>query len=248
MTPQTSQSVCATKMNFVFCNNPWIMPPEPDVIRAIFDAEGTTQHFPAGTRLVHGGVSGSVYFVKKGLVTFGYYDAAAVFQVLNIILPGRTVGDLDSLTTDPCGIVAECLKPCVLSVLPRETWLDAIRSSVDTMQAYALSANQKHQCAMEGLINNQTLSLPLRLKRLLLALIQTHYTLHPEGWNPCPTALTVTDLAKVLSASRPWVSRTLSTWITEGLMKKDGRTLLIKASLFDEILRGTSQVRTPTSL
>lgn len=225
----------AIRMNFVFCNNPWIMPPEPDIIRDIFVRRGTIQHFPAGTRLTHGGVAGSVYFVNKGLATFGYFDASAVFQVLNIILPGRTVGDLDSLTSDPCTIIAECIKPCVLSVLTKEEWQDAIRSSVATMEAYALSANKKHQCAMEGLINNRTLPLPLRLKRLLLALIQTHYTLHQDRWNPCPASLTVTDLAKVLSASRPWVSRTLSAWIAEGLMKKDGRSLLIKAELFNDL-------------
>ena len=93
------------------------MPPEPDIIRDIFVRRGTIQHFPAGTRLTHGGVAGSVYFVNKGLATFGYFDASAVFQVLNIILPGRTVGDLDSLHQRPlhhhCGmrqtLCSECL-------------------------------------------------------------------------------------------------------------------------------------------
>ena len=133
----------AIRMNFVFCNNPWIMPPEPDIIRDIFVRRGTVQHFPAGTRLTHGGVAGSVYFVNKGLVTFGYFDASAVFQVLNIILPGRTVGDLDSLSNDPCTIIAECVKPCVLSVLTKEEWQDAIRSTVqqpDTSIAVAPQA------------------------------------------------------------------------------------------------------------
>lgn len=227
----------STSMNYVFCNNPWIMPPEPDVIRLIFEENGQLEKFPAGSRLMHGGVAGNVYFVKKGLITFGYFDASAVYQVLNLILPGRTVGDLDSLDPAPCGIIAECLKPSTLYVLSHEAWTKAIRSSVESMEAYALSANKKHQCAMEGLINNRTLALPQRLKRLILALIQTHYSLRSEGWNPCPASLTVTDLAKVLSASRPWVSKTLSSWITEGLMKKDGRSLLVRAELFDDIVK-----------
>ena len=222
-------------MNYVFCNTPWIMPLEPDVIRHFFEEKGRLEKFPAGHKLLHGGVAGNVYFVKKGLVTFGYFDASSAFQVLNLILPGRTVGDLDSLDPAPCGIIAECLKPCTLYVLSHEDWIKAVRSSVESMQAYALSANRKHQCAMEGLINNRTLSLPQRLKRLILALIQTHYALRRDGWNPCPIPLTVTDLAKVLSASRPWVSKTLSDWIAAGLMKKDGRSILVHAELFDDV-------------
>ena len=232
----------------IFCNNPWVMPPEPAIIRRIFEERGALMTFAKSTTLAHGGSDGLVYCMKKGVVTFGYLDAKEDYQVLSLIIAGRTVGDLDSLDPAPCGIIAEVLKPSELWVLHRDEWLAAIRTSVETMEAYALSANRKHQCAMEGMIANYTQPLELRLKYLILALIQSHYPVRPGDWNPCPVTLNITDIAHIVASSRSWVSRTISGWIEAGLVRKDRRILLFHGRLFqDELTCGKYSTWPPAS-
>ena len=225
----------------IFCTNPWIMPAEPPVIRKIFEDHGNIVRYEKGSAISHGGKAGSVFLLKKGLVTFGYLDAQEVYRVLSLITPGRTVGDLDSLDQRPCGIIAECLKPSELYVLTHEEWLKNIRSNVEVMEAYALSANRKHQCSMEGMIANYTQPLEMRLRFLLLALIESHYPLKVDGWNPSPVPLSITDISHLVASSRPWVSRTMSHWMKEGLMKKDGRIRSYHGSLLSSLLDPTEK-------
>ena len=218
----------------VFFSVPWIMPAEPELICAIFRECGRERRFDRGEMIPHGGADSSVFLVQQGVVTFGYYDKDGRYQVFDVVLPGRTVGDLESLDTLSYPIIARCIRPVRALAVGREQWLARLRSSVEVMEAFSRSAIRKHQCTMEGMVCNYTLSLEERLRRFFYALITTHYTPKEAGWNPCPVALTVTELSRIMACNRSWVSRTLSGWIAAGLAKKDGRMLLISSRLFAE--------------
>ena len=217
----------------IFHTVPWVMPKEPEEIQRIFREHGRLVHFSQGKLLAHGGPAGNICLVTQGTVTFGYYDRQDHYQVFNLILPGRTIGDLESLDVSSFPIIARCIRPTTLLVVDRATWLAQLRASAATMEVYALSANRKHQCTMEGMICNYTLPLEERLRLLFYALITAHYSPKEEGWNPCPVALTVTEIAQVVACNRSWVSRTLSRWISGGLAKKDGRILLLSSRLLE---------------
>lgn len=216
---------------------PWVMPEEPEIIRRIFYSRGVLKSFPKGTVLKHGGEDGVVYLVSSGVVTFGFLDVNNRYQVISLSLPGRTVGDLDSLDPTPCSIIAEVLKPVKMYCVPRSVWIEELRSNIDVMEAYAQSANYKHQCTMQGMVANYTWALADRLRLLFYSLIKTSYDFKMDDWNPLPVKLNNTELATVVSVNRSWVSRTLSHWEAEGLARKDGRILLLHASLFSDFSR-----------
>ena len=218
--------------NSIFNTKPWVMPREPEEIRAIFTEFGRPRVFERGAMIAHGGEDGAVCMVERGVVTFGYYDRDQRHQVFNVILPGRTVGDLESLDASSYPIIAKCIRPTRVLIVGRDLWLERLRSSVQVMEAYARSANLKHQCTMEGMICNYTLPLEERLRKFFYALITAHYSPKPAGWNPCPVVLTVTEIARIVACNRSWVSRTLSGWVASGLVKKDGRMLLLSSRLF----------------
>ncbi len=227
-------SVLLSMNSSVFQTVPWIMPAEPEAIQRIFEQYGRESRFDRGEMIPHGGAEGSVYLIQQGVVTFGYYDREQRYQVFNVVLSGRTVGDLDSLGRRTIPVIAKCIRPTRVLVVGREVWLSSLRASVETMEAYAVSANRKHQCTMEGMICNYTLALEERLRKFFYALITAHYTPKVSGWNPCPVALTVTELARIVACNRSWVSRTISGWIAQRLAKKDGRMLLISSRLFEQ--------------
>ena len=84
-------------MSQVFSQKPWVMPEEPPRIKKIFEQHGKVLQYKKGAIFSHGSDNSSVYLVIKGLVTFGYFDSLDHYQVLSLILPGRSIGDLDSL-------------------------------------------------------------------------------------------------------------------------------------------------------
>ena len=220
----------------IFHTVPWVMPREPEEIQAIFRGLGRAAHFSQGRQIDHGKADSPVALVTHGAVTFGYYDRKDRYQVCNLVLPGRTVGDLESLDAEaPYPIIARCIRPTSVLVVDRGPWVAALRSSVKTMEVYAVSAILKHHCTMEGMICNYTEPLEIRLRRLFYALITSCYSLKDGDWNPCPVALTVTEISQIVACNRSWVSRTLSKWIAKGLARKDGRILLLSSGLFAEI-------------
>lgn len=220
----------------VFKALPWVMPSEPPEIAEIFRRHGRRIECPAGHQILHGLDSG-VTLIEKGVVVFSFNDLENRCQIFSLCLPGRTIGDLESLEPEAYAAAdALCIKPCSLLTVSRETWLAAIRASVPMMEAYAKSANRKHWCAMEGMIANYTQPLDVRLRLFLLALISSHYEPGAREWNPCPVVLTVTDIAKIVAANRSWVSRRLSSWGEEGLLKKDGVFFVFHRDLFREFL------------
>lgn len=213
---------------------PWVLPAEPESIWKIFFTHGARVSFPRHATLTHGGVDGKVYLVVKGLVTFGYLDINHKFQIICVVLPGSTVGDLDSLDPTPCSILAETVKPTELLCIPRDVWLDELRSSVCLMEDYAKSANFKHQCTMAGMIANYTQPLEQRLRLLLFSLIQSYYPLKPDDWNPLPVKLSVTEIASIVATNRCWCSRTFSKWTELGLIDKSGGYIRIHGRLLKE--------------
>lgn len=87
---------------------------------------------------------------------------------------------------------------------------------------------------MEGMIANYTLDLAERMKALLRSVIESWYPLRTDGWNPLPIAHNVTEISRIVSASRSSASVILSRWTDEGLVRWDGRRLILHGSLFED--------------
>lgn len=219
----------------IFDALPWVMPAEPPEIQRIFQRRGRRIECPAGKLILHGFEAG-VTLIERGVVVFSFNDAGNRCQIFSLSLPGCTVGDLEPLEPKIISAAeAECIKPCTVLHVSQAAWLEEIRSSVDMMESYAKSANRKHRCVMEGMIANYTQPMEVRLRLFLYSLVSSHYEAGSREWNPCPVALTVTDIAKIVAANRSWVSRTISAWIDQGKARKDGHLLVFRRSLFEDL-------------
>ncbi|MCI6531215.1 Crp/Fnr family transcriptional regulator [Mesosutterella porci] len=230
----------------IFQTAPWVMPEEPREIQDIFRSKGKPVRFSLGEMIPHGIEKAAVHLLTKGVVLFGYYDAGDRLQVFNILLPGRCVGEFDAAACPDRPVAfpinAACVRPVEALSLDHCEYVSALRSSTSLMETAMRSCIWKHHCTMEGMICNYTLPVEMRLRVLLYSLIEAYYRLSEGGWNPIPVPLSVTAFATVVSSNRSWVSRLFSQWSSEGLLKKDGRMLLVHSSLFDPI-RGNKNLR-----
>ena len=71
-----------------------------------------------------------------------------------------------------------------------------------------------------------------------------------EPWLPCPVTLSVTEISRVVAATRSSVSTRLSEWCAAGLMRKDVRAMFFRPALFEGLrdsMRTPGDVR-PTSI
>ena len=103
------------------------------------------------------------------------------------------------------------------------------------MEIYADLAILKQESALEGMLANFTLDLEARLRVFLLSAITSFAELERDGWNLCPLGLTITELSRILSADRSWVSTKVNDWIKLGDARKDGRKLYLHGRLFDSV-------------
>ena len=131
------------------------------------------------------------------------------------LAPGRALGDLDALNPHRVAVQVDFIRPSSVLIVPRARFLESLRASVEMMEIYADLAILKQESALEGMLANFTLDLEARLRVFLLSAI--------------------TELSRILSADRSWVSTKVNDWIKLGDARKDGRKLYLHGRLFDSV-------------
>ena len=71
-------------------------------------------------------------------------------------------------------VQVEFLRPSTVLMVPRERFLEELRSSIELMEIYADLAILKQESALEGMLANFTLELDARLRVLLLSVITSN--------------------------------------------------------------------------
>lgn len=216
----------------VFRTLPWVMPEEPVSLQNFFYEEGVKRKYEKGQFIPHGPDNPQVSLISKGLVVFCFLDYRYQQQVFSLSMEGRTVGDLEAISEKNCHVIAECLKPTEVYAVSAEKYRTFLRSSVSFMEDYAISANNKHQCVMEGMMANYTLPHRLRLIQLFYSILVSKGPLNKGSWNKMPFSMSITDISKLVSANRSWTSTTVNDWISQGLVKKEGSYFWVREELF----------------
>lgn len=224
-------------MRQVFRMRPWIFPPESQAIQEIFVRYGVIREFAKGAVMEHGGKgdAAQVGFLTKGLATFSCLDVQSQTHIFALLAPGRALGDLDALNPHRVAVQVDFIRPSSVLIVPRARFLESLRASVEMMEIYADLAILKQESALEGMLANFTLDLEARLRVFLLSAITSFAELQRGGWNLCPLGLTITELSRILSADRSWVSTKVNDWIKLGDARKDGRKLYLHGRLFDSV-------------
>ncbi|MDO5531105.1 Crp/Fnr family transcriptional regulator [Sutterella sp.] len=224
-------------MRQVFRMRPWVFPPEPAPIAEIFKRHGKRRDYPKGSGMPHGGLgdTAQVGYLVSGLATFSCMDVMKQLHIFALLAPGRCLADLDALNPHRVNVMVEFIRPSTVLLVPRKTFIAGLRQSIDTMQLYADLAILKEESVIEGMLANFTLDMDSRLRVFLISAISSFSELRNDGWNECPLGLTITELSRIISANRSWVSTKVGEWVKAGLARKEGRRLLVHGKLFENI-------------
>lgn len=238
-------------MRQVFRTRPWVLPREPEKLVEIFKKYGREECFPKDGVIPHGGKDGEIALLLDGLVSFAFIDTNSNQHIFAIVLPGRTIGDLDALNPNRTNVLAECIRPSRVLMLENKIWRECMRESVENMELYADLSILKEECILEGTFANFTMELDMRLRVLILAIFQASgIQIVPGDYNECPLSLTVTEFARIVGANRSWVSTKFSEWCEQGLMRKVNRSIACHGELFASVrdwMHRAENVR-PTSI
>lgn len=224
-------------MRQVFRTRPWVLLREPQRFVDFFHREGKLKEIPkGGSFLTHGSIHGQTALLLDGLVSFDFVDSNGRQRTFALILPNRMLGDLDVLNPARPNVVVEVLQTSKLLVVENQVFRRFLRESVETMELYADLSILKEEGILEGAFANFTLDLDSRLRALFLSVLQSEKVVpDEEGWMTLPITLSVTDITRIVSASRAWVSATLSDWCEKGLMKKEVHTMAFRESVFEGV-------------
>lgn len=222
-------------MRQILFGEQWIHPEAPESVVEIFKRRGKLREFKKGDELKHGAPDGEVTLLLKGLCIYRFWDHEDKEHVLSLILPNRTIGDIDALTKTMANVSAYIPKASLGLVLPYKVWHEEITKDLKVFEDVAQNITFKQESHIEALLACFSLDIDKRLKAFLHALIKAYYKPNYEGWNPMPIQMTATLIASIISASRTSVSLTLSDWQEKGLMKKDGKIMLFHGSAFKSL-------------
>lgn len=235
-------------MRQVFRARPWVLPPEPAKLAELFKG-GRAVSLEAGATFTHGGMDGNVALLLEGLVTFSFLDIRGGYHTFALVLPGRTIGDLDALNPNRTNVIAECIRPSRVLLIPNSMYRRGLRASKELLEMYADMSILKEEAIIEGAFANFTLDLDRRLRVMLLSFfLEGGGVIDPHGWNECPVSLSVTEIARIVAGTRSWVSTRLSEWTKEGIFRKKGRMFAVRAELFESVKDWMPPSKTPEPL
>lgn len=199
-------------MRQILFGEQWFHPEAPAEVVEIFNRLGEKRTFKKGEELKHGAPDGEITLLLTGLCLYRFWDTQDKEHVLSLILPNRTMGDIDGLT----GTMAN-------------------GKDINIYEKVAQNITFKQESHIEALLACFTLDIDSRLRAFLHSLIKSYYKPNYAGWNPMPVRLTATLIAAIISASRTTVSLTLSDWMEKGWMKRDGNIALFHGSIFTNL-------------
>ncbi len=85
-------------MRQILFGEQWFHPEAPAEVVEIFNRLGEKRTFKKGEELKHGAPDGEITLLLTGLCLYRFWDTQDKEHVLSLILPNRTMGDIDGLT------------------------------------------------------------------------------------------------------------------------------------------------------
>jgi CRP-like cAMP-binding protein len=203
---------------------------------------GRFKSYAAGQIIFHQGDPGDhLYVVIKGLVKVVFTSERGDEIVLNIRGPEEIFGELALLDGSPRSASVVVLQPTSVFVLSRRQLLELMSSNPGLADGFLKLIGKLVRKLTEQVGDLTFLDLKGRLAKLLLQLSVKD----DDGPGVVlDVALTQSDLAEMIGASRPAVNRALQSFVTRGLIEMHGRTIVLRDL---DNLRRRSQVRTPTA-
>lgn len=184
-----------------------------DDLKRMLAAQATPVTLAAGEILFQQGMRGdSLFAILAGQLEFSILAADGRKLSLDMMGPGAVFGEITLFDPGPRTATVTALAPCRLLRVRHDDVLDNIRRNPDLAEDLILLAGQRMRW-MGRLLNEQVfLPLPTRLARKLLHLTEV------AGGDGAALALSQSELAEFVGATREAVSKTLSAWKKTGVI------------------------------
>ncbi len=218
----------------VYAECPWLVPKDVPEVVAFIRAHGTEVAFRRGvaTRF---GEGNAVYLIEDGLVATQPGRVGDYERIIGLFGPERILGLIRAVGRGrrKMPLQATALTPVRAVRLEIGRVLDFIEADPALHARVLRNALHKAESQIDGVIMND--GLPL-YERVLWALEVLTLDLDEEdaddeaaedGPCPLPTGITITEIGLLVHASREMTSRAVGDAVRAGVVKKEGRRLLI---------------------
>lgn len=215
----------------VYAEYPWLVPKDVPEVVAFIRAHGTEVAFRRGeaTRF---GEGNAVYLIEDGLVATQPGRVGDYERIIGLFGPERILGLIRAVGrgSRKMPLQATALTPVRAVRLEIGQALDFIEADPALHARVLRNALHKAESQIDGVIMNDGLPLYARvlwaLEVLTLDLDGDEEDVE-DGPCPLPTGITITEIGLLVHASREMTSRAVGDALRAGVVRKEGRRLLI---------------------
>lgn len=179
----------------------------------------------------------AVYIVKDGLVKLVSVSPGGTETIINILKPNTIFGEL-LLAEDKRAFTAVAETDCAVTMIPRRAFVE-ILSTVPRVAANFIRLLSKRLARVQRTFADygHTWSYD-RLARVLLRLSEEHGAKVPEGML-ITLRITHEELANLIGTTRETVTNQLGKFQRQGLLKRQGRQIIVDVPRLRETLAGS---------
>ncbi len=201
-------------------------------------ADVVTRRFKEGEVLFYQGDAGEVlYFIAFGQVRIFVQSESGQEVSVNVCGSGDFFGELAVIDERPRSATAVATQHTLVFVLSRERFLEHMRRSPRLALNFleAMSTRVRYSTRTVGSLS--LLDIPGRVARKLLDLAQTYG--EPEGDGVrIGLALTQSDLASLVGATRESINKVLGSFRRQGLIRiEQGHFVILNRAGLEELLK-----------
>ncbi|MDO8615817.1 MAG: Crp/Fnr family transcriptional regulator [Dehalococcoidia bacterium] len=196
--------------------------------REVLAAAAGHRRFRRGDIIFHKEDPGhALFIVQDGTVRIYVPGSQGTDLTLAVLGPGDFFGDLSLLDGRPRSASAAAGSDCSLLALERSDFLNLVRSRPDAAMAVLTVVAQRLRETDEMASDLAFLDAGGRVAKKLLELAASHGVPRPDGVR-IDVALTQEELASMIGVTRESVNRNLSDFRRAGLVRNEGRRLVIQ--------------------
>ena len=173
-----------------------------------------------------GDPGGSLHIIESGQVKILIQSEEGEELLVDILQEGDFFGELAVLDGYPRTATALALRNTSTKMLGREQFLKFLRGSADAAVSVCMALSERLRESDERLAEIVFFDLSERLGRRLLRLARTYGRRTAEGI-VLDIPLSQRELAAFVGATRQSVNKALSQWEKDGIVRRDGRSLIL---------------------
>lgn len=199
----------------------WVQPRVPDEMADLFKNAKTIKLKKHTILANQGDDLYMVYYLESGMCWQTFSPVEHHTATVNLILPGRCMGDIFAVLKRDLYFNFETLQDSVLKAIPKNIYLEKLekggRFTLDMLHHVA----DKESSYVEGMLYNSILQVEERLTILLVNIAKDNPSRIEDGYIMLPYKLTQDILADIIHASRATVNKIIQDWFANNILKKN---------------------------